>query len=1659
MSIQNTIEKRLKNDRKKLAKLPGRIKRAKKRGFWYRAAALFRAQESVPNLENQQNDLQTDKPVLEFISQINLDDPQKTEKEKNDLYENYNYATKGRNQIRADLYKSQRSEIETQKDIDKATEKLTDLNDDDDGTKSSRKKIRTATKDIGNLGLKQRHHTRCKADATINYEFSKKIISNAGTDPDEIRLLKKNMEQLNHAIKQQKSLQKKTEEKEKKSLKARFLLIKKLNKQGKSINDLPKMDDRPPSDDRGKKKSVLDYVTKERLALDSNRDYLFSKKILEEYAATGETSELKTQFECLNAAIEKRGNYRKTIEAIEQKQLSNYKERKKLKKDIGKLDAISIADRTPKQKKNLAKYRAQVEILTREAQREARKSIDAHQLHDFANDLIDDASIKGDASQLPQLLENLDVAAKRQKEYRGQSETIEKNLLKAEAETVKKAGGPEQKQLNITQLTRQKEDAEQAHLMMNDLIDQAKGKRDPSDLPKQCKQLKKGIDATGKYRKLIEEKENERQEIKVKQGENKTEREKFWKDHKLTSLLPLPAPAQMNPEDLQIPGNLENLSLKKIKKFSELSVTEATLAFSEKQADRRITNATRDHAFAKAFLDKAQADRNPADLPRQFKRMETAIAEQNKFTKRLEEEENKIFLSEKNVLSAEFKVVEFAKKHESKEKALAKIDNADPKYIEKQFAVHDAHSAIKRQELRVTQLQRRARQNFALNNARLNEAEANRILAKILDPSATPEQIRDAKKEFKALARKVKDQNDAIKAAVKDRDKLTERREKEDNKDFERENKILNATLKATALKEKHDRETAKLVNIADKTSPEFIKQQSVVYDSEYAFKKQEVRATQLTRKKKQNLARDQKRLHNANENEEEANQILKRICDPNATPADIATAKTELETLKKTVKMQKEEEEKLAPKDRRKERKKYRKKLEDAEEKRLEFDKEQNLYNIDLLKAENIPDAKQKKAALKKLDKRKARLEAEKARIDTETTDTNLIYDFSDKLLQNSINDGTFKKAEKLEAQFKELKTADQLQRESREEIEAVDKKLNIAPKKREKKQLQRQKNDLADGHDEMQKLIRAAFDKGDTTGLKEQCNALREGIGGTRRNLGRPFGQAINRKALEECENSHSENKLSLKKSEAEKNKAEKTKEKHPNRYKKAFEKYEDCMRLREQSKRRRDDALNDYNIGKSILKAAVADTPLIPNKSDRLADLKKQFSVLQAAVKERNKLTERLEKIEKDEKTTERKYAKNIKAETKKKTSLENDIVKANVKLRDLTEADSPNPKAIEKQQAYIDKLQETLDNKTAKIDNLTQKAADNAAAYSARITEVKKLHVDANDELATVTNSVTLNNKPLDVFKNKLSTADKEDATKEKQRKTEQEKQFSQKEKETTKENAAVRKKKDDERKVATKTRKEAAAADKKAKKEEAKAAKGEEKSVKKGISDKPAAPQVVPAVSVAARATPPVAPAPPNPVVPTPPGPPAPQKPPLNAVKLPANSIRVPVHTSKIAQAQAIYKLAELTKCKLENGGAGKLLLKDASGKLKGTFLFHDDANGQRQMTATFTKPIDPHYIEATALFAAHNQPNDRNKENKQWHHTFTQKDLGLPPDVDVDSIFTGHYEKAALNPRRSIVGNAIAEENEKIRLQPELQVKQIVDEQPPSKHGGAKHSQ
>ncbi len=408
MGITNVIAKQTKKITKKLAKLPDRKKTAERKERAY----------AVDDFTKQEVDLKKDQEMLHFINSTDKENLKDTLKEKKELMKNYAYAARARNTVRGDLFKSSKASSKTQTRITKKenesarlarlvpkeSEKHPHL------AKLSNLILRRRQKDIDKrktrnteksefLAQEKSYHDDRTKDTNNNYNFFNKIIDNAGKDPEKIKELKKKTKQLNAAIEKQTKMHAKSEHSAIAALTAKH----KLNRE-------------TPQTERSK----LNFETKFRRSEDFKSHYEFSRNIINRYGETGETSELKKQFKDLDKAIKEQNGYRKNLEAGEKSKLKNNEKIDKLDAAISKLD-------TSKNNKTYQKMLKERSILAKNARNIDRNNKDAGSLHDFTKTLIENASRKGDASELPKQFAALKVAEKEQTNYR---QTLEKTETK-----------------------------------------------------------------------------------------------------------------------------------------------------------------------------------------------------------------------------------------------------------------------------------------------------------------------------------------------------------------------------------------------------------------------------------------------------------------------------------------------------------------------------------------------------------------------------------------------------------------------------------------------------------------------------------------------------------------------------------------------------------------------------------------------------------------------------------------------------------------------------------------------------------------------------------------------------------------------------------------------------------------------------------------------------------------------------------------------------------------------------------------------------------------------------------------------------------------------------------------------------------------------------
>ncbi len=1404
------------------------------------------------------------------------EDIQRHEKEARLLYEFYGYDEKSIDKhahiITIGRYKREQNKKKFEKLKLDLENKQNNKRAEIEKGKLSEKKIKQKNIEIAELEIRILYCNSKIEDAQTHYELFDKINTKATLTPTPktLDILKNQTVRINNAIQTQRKLLTTLKKNALASAKAARSLSEENLKLAKDLlTKSPREAMEGIQNIRGKKaikenKAVLAYIQCERNKRDSEIDYQFSRKIFENAVRDASkeadaTKELKEQLASLTTAINEREGYKKELVAAENRLLDNFNAEVSFAEKIAKMNENSRKLGAKNKDKEIAALEKQLEDRQLEDKQLIRQIDDANRLYSFSNYLIiAEAAKEGDTKKLAKKLTNLKVAANRQKIYRKKLEAVEKKILNANTNKPKTENNKERNELTKTQLEREKEDAELAHSMMTELIEEAeKTERADNDntntdpnkktnleiLKGRASQLREGIGGRRKYRKYIvfgqtknrlalEDAENKHLEIKIKRKENTQRLDDPKFDQTKEDLKSFQKARGDNKAELES-VILNRMSLHDIREIGQLSIKDATLRLKEKQASRRVSNAAQDHAIGRAFLAQARAAKDPSHLQSQFALMEITVADRNVLTRQLEEEEARQLKKKNEIQKAEFEVIEHKKKLEI---------------------------------------------------------------------------------------------------------------EKETLKDMAR---TKNAS------------------------SPEFIAQQSAVYASESQLQYKEWELKKLQRRQAEEATFDDRRLANAIKNEQEANRLLNIILNPKTDSKEREKAQKDLKELKKQIKKEKDLEKKLAPPARVKEREEYRQNLEKAEEKRLEHTKKMNALAIEELQASFLvrPITQKQHELAEKRKRLREKLEIEDEQIKREEADAKLLYDFSAKLIQLSINDTNEDKArdaeKKLKAQFKELKAAAKIQKKRRDRIKAIDKRMNsslyLSLNIKTKAQLQRQKDDLIFGHTETQKLIQAAFDKDppDPKGLAKDCKNLSAGIGGYSVFKGGLFGQERNREALDKYESLDSKNEKNLLESNIRLTAADAVKNEHPKRYKRALENYEDCTLLKEQSRRRLLNANNDYEMGKALLKAAVADEPKVPSKSVRLARLQKQFAVLNIGITARNKLVRRLETIEKNAKETERKDAKNIKQAEDGKASLEKELAKAKEALKRI---DPKKLDAIDKQNAKIEQLQEKLDNQTDKIRFLKDKESENKTRNDSLIKSAKQSCNDANTRIKTVlgsTNEKAVKNSFTSI-QDEANSADNAD----KRERKAQNKSYNAKIEQAKTDNKSKRQTKAVARKKELATAKQAVAAA-----NQVKTTPGTDK-------------------TSAASTTAPKTPASPAPIrTPAPPPPGLPPRP-----TMPRNIFSIPVHnTTKtlapntekqqpnedIALQQAANEVQNLTTYRLTpNKATGGFTLFDRNDNKLGELKFDTDQNEQRIMTATFQEPVKTLAISAVQIFAAYAQPNN-----------------------------------------------------------------------------------
>lgn len=1166
------------------------------------------------------------------------------------LYKYYNYDGKSVNQhehiITIGRYKSEEDKKTFEKSKLYLENQLIKKNKQIEERKLSEKRHRQKKIEIAELEIRISYYKNKIQDTQTHYELFDKINTKATLNPTPktLNLLKNQTTRVNNAIQRQRRLLTTLKKhrlslaKAERSLSTEHLELAK--------NLLTKSPQKAIEDSIGsgskqaikEKNAVLAYIQCERNKRDAKIDHQFSRKIFENAVRDASkeadvTKELKEQFASLATAINEREAHKKDLVTAEAKKLENFNTLIFLKKEIAKVtkNTIKFNDKEDRNEK-LAALEQRLEALYLEDKQLNRQIDDANRLYIFSNQLIAEALKEGDAKKLAKKLQDLKVAANRQKIYRKKLEAVESKILKTNTKKPKTENNKERNELTKIQLNREKDDATLAHSMMTELIDNAiEQKIDLTTLKTQSEQLKAGIGGTFfkkpfgqvKNRLRLEKAENKHLEIEIKRKENKQRLDipKFDNTKRDLNLLrdaerhEQEAVQRGESKGLESSVILNRMSLHQIRELGKLTITDATLSLEEQQALRRVENATQDHNIGRQFLEQARRDKNPANLQAQFALMVTTVADRNILRRQLEEEETRQIKKKNEIKKTVFEVVEHKKKLEI------------------------------------------------------------------------------AKEELKSIER------------------------------------------------------------TGNTSSPEFRARQLAVYESAQKLQYKEWELKKLERRQAENATFDERRLKDAQKNALEANRLLTIILnpDPKAESKIRDQAIKDLKELKKRIEKEKKLERKLAPPDRVKERAQYRADLEKAEEKRLEHTKKMNALAIEEFKASllvhPLTEKQNRLAAQRK--RLRDKLETEDEQIKREEAEAKLLYEFSAKLIQLSIDntseDNVREAAKKLKAQFKELRRAANIQKNLRTRIETIDKKMNsrlyLSLNKKTKNQLQRQKNNLIFGHAETQKLIEAASKKNPLDlkalqGLRNDCKNLSTAIGGYSVLKGGFFGQEKNREALDKCETRYLENQKKL------------------DNATNASPEHENYTLLKKQSKRRLAAAKRDYIMGDALLKAAVADEPKNPSKAERLANLVKQFAALDIAIQERNKvikILEKIEEIEENAEKTKRKDEKNINNAEAEKASLVEKLETEKAALKTLEKAPPPLSQktmdAINKQAEKVKKLEEQIANKTNKIEHLTkikdkneknntQRIAAAKASYDKTTAAVENIAAKSSNEFASI-----------------------------------------------------------------------------------------------------------------------------------------------------------------------------------------------------------------------------------------------------------------------------------------------------------------------------------
>ncbi len=1088
----------------------------------------------------------------------------------------------------------------------------------------------------------------------------------------------------------------------------------------------------------------------------------------------------------------------------------------------------------------------------------------------------------------------------------------------------------------------------------------------------------------------------------------------------------------------------------------------------KKQLAREREDAKIAHAMMGELIDQAAEKGDTANLPTQVKQLREGIGGKRKYMRSaFGQTRNRLALEK-----AENKHLDIKIKQEKNKKDLDDYN--------KRLAKSEANLKREQENVKNPPANLRSLGNLTIDNIRAVGALSVKDAELILDEKQKLRRVQDAEQDY-ALGRKIlekarkdkdpsklHDQFTLMAAAVTDRNKLRKQLEYEEDRQLKKKNEIRKAEFEVTALKKRHDIEKTILAGKTTGTA-DFINQQAIVNKCAGDLQRQEWELKKLKRREAENKIFDERRLANAEKNARDANTYLRIIADPNASPANIKNAKDKLTALTKKIEAEKKLEKKLAPPARVKERDQYRENLEKAEEKRLEHTKKMNTLALEELKITLMLAKTHNKdaasAAYKQLEEKRAQLKIRGEQIEREEKDAALLYEFSNKLLQESMQDTSGKKAKALKKQFKALKEVNHIQKNLRDRIKTIDKKMNsslyLSLNRKTKEQLQRQKKDLTFGHQETQKLIQTALTTNppDPVQLAKDCKNLREGIGGRRKYSNSLFGQEKNREALDTAEKRDAKNKKRLQESKNTLRAAgitlpptDENKENFTDKQRRTFERYQDRNLSKKQSGRRLQDANEDYLLGQKILQDAVADDPKNPSKSERLAALKKKFAALESAIKARNQLASRLEKIEKNAQKTSREDAKKIKAAEKKLATLEKRLEKASQNLAKLDTNDADYEKKLEKQLSKIDELQEKIENQRDKIKYLKVKQQANAIRNETLVKKATLLYKETQGIVKSVAAGNIDEQTAKDKFKIINESADRADKNNKKEQKV-QNKAYKKNIKQSRAAHRQHRLAKAAARAGssastsasanASTISKAASTATNALSKVSSKIQSGANY-IKTSMSDAADTAKAFAtkaqdaadglkeqAINTAKRAQERIRAATSTPArAPTPA--PAPRP-------IPPNSISVPVSNSEIANNQAAYRLQQNKGYEIRPGKNGELQLfkqdpKDPFNSKKGipqgTVKFETDHNQQQRMIVSFPETPDKNAIEAIAFYASHSQPNDVKVHSKTPPPGTTYNFAEPNQNRQVEKAFQNAYKSVNTQQKTTLLGTAAAQEQE-----------------------------